>query len=507
MQDNIQLINNDITAIKNIINLISERVGGENIWGVLNIQEEKERLFIFFEDFKIFLDENYTFIESHDLEKIKQLFNEFFITIFKYYNKFKSSSEKDYLVFNEVEKITEIESKLALLKSSYNKFRSYSFKGYLEKAEYLLKVEKLLRDLESKILDFDFMNLVDIDRISGDVRELILLFNDVDESHMLLAFSLDVFKEIESDLLNFLSMKQDNVDSREVFTFIDKLNRLIKDIPNSNLFKEKIDTEDFRLTCELLKRIKSLKRVELELSITNGKLDNLKSIQSDLIDSFKSSNSDLQKTYESIKEDRAKSTQYLKEMQKEKSIIIKYSEDIKNTDSVAVYTRLYNNEIQIAAWFRFFALMIFGIFSFLAIFCLIALFLFDENQIIVKNLTDMPRLYAKLPFILTFFVFGFYLAREGEKHRRIANQAKQTEGELIALASYTNGWDPQEIKELKIKLADKYFGKNVNESDKSSPADLDLINALVQQTKATTDLAKLVQSSDKVSKAGTIEAS
>ncbi|KKW75727.1 hypothetical protein AAV97_18245 [Acinetobacter sp. Ag2] len=226
-------------------------------------------------------------------------------------------------------------------------------------------------------------------------------------------------------------------------------------------------------------------------------LDEFKKSEDEVIADHTKSFNGFKKLLTEIQGDSNKSKKYLESIKEDNDIIFSYLESVRNTDSIKVYSDLYNKELFSAEIFRFFSLFIYGILSFIALVCLVALFLFDSNNIVVQNLTDLKKTYAKIPFLIVFFGFAFYLSREGEKHRRIANQAKQTEAELIALTSYTNGWDQNDIKELKIKLADKYFGKTLYDLEKATSSDVDVLSALVQQTKVSTDLAKLILDNDK----------
>jgi hypothetical protein len=107
----------------------------------------------------------------------------------------------------------------------------------------------------------------------------------------------------------------------------------------------------------------------------------------------------------------------------------------------------------------------------------------------LTRLTDIDTLLVKLSLILTLVFIGVYLSREGEKHRRIANQARQTMNELHAFSSYSTDIKDK-IPEIKTKLADKYFGKNLYETEKAMTPDSDVLKSVIDQAKATTDLVK-----------------
>ncbi|WP_151811234.1 hypothetical protein [Acinetobacter bereziniae] len=160
-----------------------------------------------------------------------------------------------------------------------------------------------------------------------------------------------------------------------------------------------------------------------------------------------------------------------------------------NNETRKVYETVFFEELKIANNFRLVSLFIYGFLGFFAFISLLILLFDSSNSIFINRLTDINTLLIKLSFIFTLVFIGVYLSREGEKHRRIANQARQTMNELHAFSSYSTDIKDK-IPEIKTKLADKYFGKTLYETEKAMIPDSDVLKSVIDQTKATTDLVK-----------------
>lgn len=377
------------------------------------------------------------------------------------------------------------------------KFTEYS--GYLKKIEPLIKIENNFLRLEELFVgvvgseDDD----VEINRTLDNIRLINGYFKSREKYKFFIILPLEYLNHFSSKTDTFFALFTDKA-SKDSVDLIDTFRDLVESL--SFVGNRKFwSNDDFWEATYKYGQYKEINGLSNSLVKKIKIIDDFKELEDKVINGYESSFSEsfslMDKVKSDIRGELSLAKNYVKQLEKEKNAVLQYSEDVKNTDAVKVYSDLYKTEILAAAWFRLATLFIFGVLSFIALICLIALFLFPENNFIVKNLINTDKILGKIPFIITFFVFGFYLAKEGEKHRRIANQAKQTEGELIALASYTNGWDSQEIRELKTKLADKYFGKNLYETEKSLPHDGDMVKSLIEQTKVTTDLVKTLKGS------------
>ncbi len=163
-----------------------------------------------------------------------------------------------------------------------------------------------------------------------------------------------------------------------------------------------------------------------------------------------------------------------------------------NNETRKVYKTVYDEELEIANNFRLAALCIYGCLGFIAFISLVILLFEPSNSPLVTRLTHIDTLLIKVSLILTLVFIGVYLSREGEKHRRIANQARQTMNELHAFATYSSDIKDK-VPEIKTKLADKYFGKTLYETEKAMTPDSDILKSIIDQAKATTDLVKAVK--------------
>lgn len=160
-----------------------------------------------------------------------------------------------------------------------------------------------------------------------------------------------------------------------------------------------------------------------------------------------------------------------------------------NNETRKVYQTVFDEELKVANRFRTVSLFIYGFLGVVAFISLCVLLFASSTSDYLTRLTDIDTLLVKLSLILTLVFIGVYLSREGEKHRRIANQARQTMNELHAFSSYSTDIKDK-IPEIKTKLADKYFGKNLYETEKAMTPDSDVLKSVIDQAKATTDLVK-----------------
>jgi hypothetical protein len=165
-----------------------------------------------------------------------------------------------------------------------------------------------------------------------------------------------------------------------------------------------------------------------------------------------------------------------------------------NNETRKIYEGVLNDEAKVANIFRNVALIIYALLGFFAFASLTILIIGEPNSEFSKRVSDPQTLFIKIPFILTLLFIGVYLSRESEKHRRFANQARQTMNELHAFSSYSTDIK-EKVSEIKTKLADKYFGVNLYETEKAMTQDSDVFKTLVEQTKATTDLVKTLKNS------------
>lgn len=182
------------------------------------------------------------------------------------------------------------------------------------------------------------------------------------------------------------------------------------------------------------------------------------------------------------------------DIRKRKSFVEEIEGLYINNETRKVYETVFDEELKIANRFRFVSLFIYGFLGLVAFISLLILLFASSESVFLSRLTNIDTLLVKLSLILTLVFIGVYLSREGEKHRRIANQARQTMNELHAFSSYSTDIKDK-IPEIKTKLADKYFGKTLYETEKAMTPDSDVLKSVIDQAKATTDLVKAFKGS------------
>nr|WP_307887420.1 hypothetical protein [Acinetobacter seifertii] len=81
---------------------------------------------------------------------------------------------------------------------------------------------------------------------------------------------------------------------------------------------------------------------------------------------------------------------------------------------------------------------------------------------------------------------GWYFAKESAKHRQVAYKAKIISSELTALPYYLADLEVKDRHEMRMKMADKFFGQELYNDKKSDSSNVS------EQTKATTEAIKTI---------------
>ncbi|QHH99218.1 hypothetical protein [Acinetobacter dispersus] len=391
----------------------------------------------------------------------------------------------------------EYNSALSQLRSIAQNFNDYiiqlsgrvtEFGGYYEKISLLVSIESSLLILDGRFEKEDFKGYkyTQKEELSEVYNKIKYILNDLkinDKSKYWILLSYKILESAESAFISYANT-QTLYDS-EYINEVTNFYSYIVDPSRYTINRASWNVDEFHDASYKLEQALRVSALGRLLDTKIMQLNNFYLLENEVLNKHKNGINEFATALDEIRNLVTQSKTHLDEIQLEKSAVLQYSERLKNTPSIQVYTNIHSDEIFIANLFRWCALGIFGIFAAISFICLLVLFFGDTNNYVLANLVDTKKILAKIPFILAFILFGFYLAREGEKHRMIAIQAKQTEAELTALDSYTNGWDPQEIKELKIKLADKYFGRDVSTTHANSNN-----NIVVEQMKAGTELVK-----------------
>lgn len=161
-----------------------------------------------------------------------------------------------------------------------------------------------------------------------------------------------------------------------------------------------------------------------------------------------------------------------------------------NDETKKIYTEIYTAEYKLANAYRDYAICVFIFFAAIACF---NFFLPTVEGIINffkigKFQTTSVDIYffVKTVFLLLLTAPGWYFTRESAKHRQVAYKAKIVSAELAALPFYLADLDLKDRHEMRMKMADKFFGQELYNDKKSETSDFS------EQTKATTETLKVV---------------
>ncbi|WP_165494066.1 hypothetical protein, partial [Acinetobacter sp. ANC 3781] len=377
---------------------------------------------------------------------------------------------------------------------------------YNKKIENLLKIEKgFIRVLkyysellEDKFTSKEWSNVVDA---KNKIEYIIDVFKQKEKYKFFLLLDEDYI----DNMINFFDFNR--VGSEEVNYEDEKSQELIKDFHLKSLKpdifikikREEWSTPLFWFNANYYTLIKDY----------NLKYDKIESLDNK-INEYIEDNGDYKKRFKDHLE--GMKTETIAAKRKVSDIVCQYNQvalllnnvessekfinEIKglyiNNETRSIYEKVFNDEIKIANSFRRIALIIYLILGFFAFASLSFLILSDVESEWLKRFSDTKSLLIKLPLVLTLVFIGVYLSREGDKHRRFANQARQTMNELHAFTSYSKDIQDK-VVEIKTKLADKYFGVTLYEPEKATSSDMDVLKTLVEQTKVTTDLIKTLQ--------------
>ncbi|MCU4503510.1 hypothetical protein KTI78_10050 [Acinetobacter sp. WU_MDCI_Abxe161] len=282
-----------------------------------------------------------------------------------------------------------------------------------------------------------------------------------------------------------------------------RLNRILPF--TSNIFDTKIlrDEEDLPSIIKIQKEIseflsvkqsKRFARIEttsLYLSMT-PEFKSIKLIYDNAIESKKIEN-EINRVNEELKKTLDKSKQMeglLEEFKINNSNFKIYTEQNYNDHTKEIYAEIYNTEYALADKYRKYAILVFLI---IAIFALINFLLPTIEGIInyfkINKFQTSPisiLFFVRTIFLLLLTAPGWYFARESAKHRQVAYKAKIVSAELAALPFYIADLELKDRREMRIKMADKFFGQELYNDKKSDNSNVS------EQTKATTEAIKTI---------------
>lgn len=404
-----------------------------------------------------------------------------FVNILDYYNKL---SQNDF-TGKEWKRVNEIRSNIEYIVNIFKKKDNYKFFLLLDDSY----VDALIKYFDFKIIDDKSIEwedeisqklIVDFHKKSVNPDTFIKLKHE-DWNTPLFSFNVNHYGLIKD--------YQGKID--ELNSYINKIKYTLQERDedfkrnlegNSKRIEEQLHS-NFETLIETMK--KNIEKNSLEIE-ENGAL-NLK--VKDYILNLEDYNNKYYTQATNILSSNKVVKEVVDDIRRSKNFIEEIEGLYINNETRKVYETVFCEELKIANNFRNTSLLIYGVLGVVAFISLFIILFVSTSSDYFTRLTEIDTLLVKLSLILTLVFIGVYLSREGEKHRRIANQARQTMNELHAFSSYSTDIKDK-IPEIKTKLADKYFGKTLYETEKAMTPDSDVLKSVIDQAKATTDLVK-----------------
>ena len=494
-----------------ILEIFKEKKVSQNLLIANSIELEDYRLnfldfletdFIINNDFYIKLEEFGRFIKNqfhHDLGVYKH--DSVYQEALRLYSLEKKS------LYQEIELI-ELKNKINNI-SFIDKSITNKNEFYNDRIENLLKVEDGFYSLLNyfKGLDgesFSKKDWRDIETVKFNIQYIVDSFDERD----VYRYFLIINDNYINDLLNYLNYsaidnKKIDLLSEESFDFVEdfynKVSNPVIFLKENN--NERMDTPLYSFNVNFYTMLKDYKKKEKLIEDSDSRI-------AQAVEKNGEYSAEIKKYIQNFKDKKVEFDTLVSNLFISKQLVEVAVKRIKanetfineieglyiNNETRKVYEDLYKDEVKIANRFRNGALLIYLLLGGFATISLYLLLFSNTHSDWVIRLSDPDKLLIKIPLILTLIFIGIYFSIEGDKHRRIANQARQTMKELHAFTSYSTDIQDK-IPEIKIKLADKYFGKTLYESEKNGSTDTDIFKTLVEQTKVTTDLVKTLKSS------------
>lgn len=199
---------------------------------------------------------------------------------------------------------------------------------------------------------------------------------------------------------------------------------------------------------------------------------------------------DIRSQWETVLEDSTNLKELIKEFQDKFTSFNVFEEKQFNEKTKQIYTEIYNSEYQLANNFRNYAIAIFLSIGAVAIICFVLPLIIGVINYFKINEFKSPEpnsfFFIKSVFMLLLTAPGWYFARESAKHRQVAYKAKIISSELSALPYYLADLEEKDRHEMRMKMADKFFGQELYNDKKSDSSNVS------EQTKATTEAIKTI---------------
>ncbi|MDH2604184.1 hypothetical protein QDT05_15050 [Acinetobacter baumannii] len=268
--------------------------------------------------------------------------------------------------------------------------------------------------------------------------------------------------------LNILDDEKNNIN---IFRITEEINKFYIKKPNIN----KSTPEKALFHSNLAPRFESLK-----LTYNNG-LDQLK--LKNAINEAKQELADVTNQSKELK-------QTISDFQVTHSSFNAFVEKNYNDATKHIYDNIFKTENKLANDYRKFAITVFLIIAIIAGFNFILPTVLGLKSYFNDKGFNVPPVdiffFVKTVFMLLLTAPGWYFARESAKHRQVAYKAKIISSELTALPFYLADLEVQDRREMRMKMADKFFGQELFNDKKSDSSNIN------DQTKATTEAIKTI---------------
>ncbi|MEH1712476.1 hypothetical protein V7G70_17755 [Acinetobacter pittii] len=199
---------------------------------------------------------------------------------------------------------------------------------------------------------------------------------------------------------------------------------------------------------------------------------------------------DIRSQWVTVLEDSTKLKELINEFQEKFTSFNVFEEKQFNEKTKQIYTEIYNSEYKLANNYRKYAIAVFLSIGAVAIICFVLPLIIGIINYFKINEFKSPEpnsfFFIKSVFMLLLTAPGWYFARESAKHRQVAYKAKIISSELSALPYYLADLEEKDRHEMRMKMADKFFGQELYNDKKSDSSNVS------EQTKATTEAIKTI---------------
>lgn len=366
-------------------------------------------------------------------------------------------------MFDEADKSNEEYQKLVFTNTLLNLYRiylilrnlTYDENSEIENGKKVYKDYEYFEDTASRLSQFP------------------LYFSPSEEINNLLtdwSVALSEFIPSSSDRFN-LNILVDEENSKIISKVTNEINEFYANRPNINksspdkaLFKSSLDPkfESIKLTyrngLDQQKLKIEIDKTKQELKTVIGESSELKQTISDFKETHTSFNAFVEKNY--------------------------------NDETKKIYDEIFKSENKLANNYRNYAIAVFFSIGGIAIISFVLPSIIGVINYFKINEFKTPEanffFFVKSVFMLLLTAPGWYFARESAKHRQVAYKAKIISSELTALPYYLADLDLKDRHEMRMKMADKFFGQELYNDKKSDSSNVS------EQTKATTEAIKTI---------------